>query len=294
MGRVLRALVHAIRILSGRNAARRGLTVFRDDVFIVSYPKSGNTWTRFLIGNLVHQSDPVTFANIEQIIPSIYVHPDRVLRRLPRILKSHEAFDPRYQRVIYIVRDPRDVAVSYYYYCLKHRWIPEATTLADFIPRFMAPEFEVEFGTWADNVLSWILMRRHSTDFLLLHYEEMLKQPQIELAKLAHFLNIEPTIERLNLALNLSSADRMRHLEKKEGDNWALTKGTRKDVPFVRTATAGGWRKVLRPEVVAEMEKTWGNAMDLVGYQLSSRSSALQQSTTTETKRVSSDKPFAT
>src|SRR5947199_5455833 len=94
---------YGIRALLGKNPAGRRLTVFPDDVFIVSYPKSGNTWARFLIGNLFHDDEPVTFANVEERVPSIYVHPDRALRRLPRILKSHECFDPRYRRVIYIV-----------------------------------------------------------------------------------------------------------------------------------------------------------------------------------------------
>jgi hypothetical protein len=269
--------MHAARVLTGRNAARRGLTVFADDVFIVSYPKSGNTWTRFLIGNLVHQSSPVTFANIENVIPSIYVHPDRVLRRLPRILKSHEAFDPRYPRVIYIVRDPRDVAVSYYHYCLKRRWIAERGTLEEFIPRFMTPEFEIQFGTWAENVLSWVLMRQRSTSFLLLRYEDMLQQPEVELTKIAQFLRIEATPERLRRAVSMSSADHMRELEKRQGDNWALTKGTRKDVPFVRAAKAGGWQSALTREAVVKLESTWSEAMELVGYTPSALSSSPQE-----------------
>ena len=60
----------------GQVPAGRRLTVFRDDVFLVSYPRSGNTWTRFLIGNLLDQEDPVTFANIESRIPEIYFFPE--------------------------------------------------------------------------------------------------------------------------------------------------------------------------------------------------------------------------
>src|SRR5258708_8153953 len=112
--RLLGALVQAGRVLTGRQIAGRGLTVFPDDIFLVSYPRSGNTWARFLLGNLIYQDDPITFSNLESRIPEIYFNRDRFLRELPRprMLKSHECFQPHYPRVIYIVRDPRDVAGS--------------------------------------------------------------------------------------------------------------------------------------------------------------------------------------
>src|SRR5437763_6232361 len=134
---------YGIRALLGKNPAGRRLTVFPDDIFIVSYTRSGNTWTRFPIGNLVYHDDPVTFANVEARIPEIYLFPDRILRSLsrPRILKSHECFDPRYKRTIYVVRDPRDVAVSLYYYSMKRKTIPQGYALDEFIPKFVAGEF---------------------------------------------------------------------------------------------------------------------------------------------------------
>src|SRR6266581_956224 len=47
-----------------------------DDVFIVSYPRSGNTWVRFLIANLLAPDDKITFRNIENYVPSIYKFAD--------------------------------------------------------------------------------------------------------------------------------------------------------------------------------------------------------------------------
>ncbi len=263
-------------VAAGKKVAARRLTVFPDDVFIVSYPKSGNTWTRFLIGNLVYE-DGVSFANIEYRIPSIYMHPDRVLRRLPRLLKSHECFDPRYRRVIYIVRDPRDVAVSCYHYYQKMRWLGDCP-LDDFVPRFMKPEFEINYGNWADHLKSWVCLRQSSEDFLLLRYEEMLEHPQAELARVAAFLKIAATPERLNRAVALSSADRMRELEKKEGHAWQLIKESRQDKPFVRAARSGGWREALSPESVARIEAAWGPAMRMAGYELFSAASVTSDS----------------
>ncbi|MGA2347505.1 MAG: hypothetical protein ABSF93_15935, partial [Candidatus Sulfotelmatobacter sp.] len=57
--RLVGALVQAGRVLTGRQIAGRGVTVFPDDIFLVSYPRSGNTWTRFLLGNLIDQNNPV-------------------------------------------------------------------------------------------------------------------------------------------------------------------------------------------------------------------------------------------
>src|SRR5262250_161756 len=125
------AMIYGIKQLFkymlGRDIAGRTLAVRPDDVFLVSYPRSGNTWTRFLVANLLHPHEPATFANIERMVPDIYVNSQVALLRVPhpRVLKSHEPFDPRYKKVVYIVRDPRDVAVSMYHWEIKRGRIRE-------------------------------------------------------------------------------------------------------------------------------------------------------------------------
>src|SRR2546426_5032921 len=100
-----------VKYLLGRDIAGRTLAVRPDDTFIVSYPRSGNTWTRFLVANLLHPETAATFAKIERLVPDAEAQSSRYLRKLPspRAIKSHSYFNPRYPRVIYIVRDPRDV-----------------------------------------------------------------------------------------------------------------------------------------------------------------------------------------
>jgi hypothetical protein len=271
MNRMLGTLLEAGRVLSGKKPAGRFVTVFDDDVFIVSYPRSGNTWARFLIGNLVSPNDPVTFANVESRIPEIYLFPDRTLRGLPRprILKSHECFDPRYKRVIYIVRDPRDVAVSYYHYAIKRKVIPDSYAIEEFVPRFLKAELDIQWSwaaSWSDHVRSWVLMRGNEGGFLMLRYEDILQNTRGELAKVASLLGLDPSEERLSRAIQLSSADHMRELEKKQSQDWKLTKSTRSDKPFVRAASSGNWHSELPAASVAEIESAWGATMERVGY----------------------------
>jgi hypothetical protein len=277
MSRTLRVLSEAKRVLTGRQMARRGATIFPDDVFVVSYPRSGNTWTRFLLGNLLHPDDPATFTNIESRVAEIYFNPDHVLRGLPRprLLKSHEAFHPNYPRVICIVRDPRDVAVSFYHHNVKARNIPDTYPMDEFIPRFIRAEFDPWWGSWADNVTSWIKMREGRETFLLVRYEDMKDDSQRELLKIATFLqkagfrNVAASAEELAKAVERSSPERMRELEKLAAKQYAQLKQTRQDKPFVRSAKAGGWKSALSPESVALIEKDWGAVMQDLGYSLS-------------------------
>lgn len=255
----------------GRIPAGRSLTVFPDDIFLVSYFRSGSTWSRFLFGNLIHQSEAVTFTNMQRLVPIIYDVPDRVLRRLPRVLKSHECFDPRYPRVIYIVRDPRDVAVSFYFFNLKVRVIPDGYSMDEFVKRFVAANvvpYADRLGCWEDHVLSWLRLRQGKPGFRLVRYEDLLADPTKKLAQLAQFLGIDSTPERISRAVQLSSVTHMQALEKKESRQWVTTKDTRQDIPFVREATSGGWRRKLSANAVRTIEEAWGGTMKELGYDL--------------------------
>jgi hypothetical protein len=264
LSRVSDVLFRTLRI-------ERDITLFPDDVFLTSYPRSGNTWTRFLVGNLVHQEEAVTFLNVERLVPDMYKHSDRTLRNLPRprIMKSHECFDPRYKRIIYVVRDPRDVAVSNYHWEMKQRSMGDSYPIETFVARWMDGVYWGRLGNWSDHVTSWLSTRHGKEGFLLLRYEDMLADPAREMGKVAVLLGIDPAPERLARAADLSSADRMRKLEKTQGDKWVQTRYTRQDKQFVRKAASGGWQQILPAESVKMIESAWGDIMKSLGYELS-------------------------
>lgn len=225
---------------------------------------------RFLVGNLVFAEDPVTFANVEQRVPSVYGMPNRQLRRLPRprYLKTHEAFCADYRRVIYVVRDPRDVLVSHYHFLVKTRRLQVGALVNDLLAAFLNQAFFERVGPWADHVMGWLAMSASREDFLFLRYEDLLGDAARELSKVAAMLGLPPDQERLDRAVRLSTAERMRTLEKKESRKWSTTKGTRSSVPFVRAAKSGQWSKVLPPESVFAIEAAWGPVIQALGYKL--------------------------
>ncbi len=119
--------------------------------------------------------------------------------------------------MIYIVRDPRDVALSEYDLLRKYRHIEDRYARERFIGDFVAgtgPLISAGWGTWGENVASWAFARGARPGFLLLQYEDLKARPEHELRRIAEFLGIDATPELVQTALDRSSADRMREMEK--------------------------------------------------------------------------------
>jgi len=266
-GRVKSAVKRAL----GLDLAGRHYTVYPDDTFLVSYPKSGNTWVRFLLANLMYPNESVGFANINRLLPAPGVITKRFLKTVPRprILKSHEPFDTRFRKVLYLVRDPRDVAVSEYHFDLKKRYIAADMTLERFIDPFLGGQTS-SYGSWWEHVASWVGPRYGNPAFLLTRYEDLLADPIGETGKIAEFLGIQADETRLRAAVERSSADKMRKLEKQDADKWSGTKNTRHEIPFVRAAKSGGWKESLPRQAVEQIEVAWFPLMNFLGYELQS------------------------
>jgi hypothetical protein len=301
MGQILRKVLYTAYYLLDKDVAGRTFEVFPDDIFLVSYPKSGNTWTRFLLGNLMNTDCRITFSNVERKVPDIYAASKNTLKKTPRprLIKSHECFDPRYRRVVYIVRDPRDVALSAYHYDRKGRNIPDGFPVETYITsRFLKTDeyfgtwgehagswlvnsknlfhisrvkngFLGTMGSWGENVMSWLGARGHDREFLLVRYEDLLADTHREMTRIAEFLRLDASAEKISKAVEFSSAENMKKLEIAENDQWVTTKKSRKDIPFVRAAKSGQWQEALPAVSVSEIEAVWGPIMQVLGYPLS-------------------------
>lgn len=253
----------------GLHRPGREMAILPDDSFLVSYPKSGNTWMRLLISNLLSPDKPADLRSVPLLVPELEAVTKRHLAnmRRPRVIKSHFPFDPRYPRVIYIVRDPRDVVISQYHYQRKVGLIDDQCTMAEYITRFLAGQTCRDNGSWGENVASWLVARDGDPRFLLIRYENLLSDSVYEMSRVADFLRISATAERLAQIVELGSADRMRKLEVTQPNAVSVMHG-RKDIPFVRAAKSGSWKSELEESLIRRIEAAWGPIMQYLGYEL--------------------------
>jgi len=261
---------YGLKYMLGTDIAGPRLAVFPEDIFLVSYPRSGNTWMRFLLANLIYPDQEVSFLTIGNLVADPARASRKFLKSLPRprILKSHYPFDSRYRKVVYLVRDPRDVAVSEYYFSLKKLRLDASVTIDQFVESFVAGDRSA-YGSWWENVASWIAARKGDPGFLLVRYEDLLRETVAELSRVASFLAIDRNPDAVRTAVQRSSFERMRQLEKAEASQWEGTRDTRQDIPFVRSGKTGGWRDVLSPRSVAWIESAWAPFLVSLGYELS-------------------------
>jgi hypothetical protein len=267
--------ISAVRYLSRRDPPGVLLKVWPNDIFLVSYPKSGNTWLRFLVANLLQQGPPVGLRDADRMIPSVDGRSKKFFSEMspPRVIKSHYCFQPAYRRMIYVVRDPRDVAVSQFYYQIKRGVLEPGASIEPFTSKFLAGEV-CPYGSWGENVASWLATHRHDPNFLLVRYEDMLAQILPIATSITRFLMLPEDPARIALAIQRSSLEAMRKLEKAESKQWESTKGTRQDLSFFRAGKTGEGRATLPRECVERIEKAWGPLMNSLNYSLTTTQEA--------------------
>jgi len=247
----------------------RNINVLDDDIFLVSYPKSGNTWFRFLIGNLI-STEQVTFLNMEKLVPAIYGNTNKYLSKIPspRILKSHEYFDPRYRTVLYLVRDPRAIAVSYFHHAKKFNIIDKSMNFETYLNLFLTGKLD-PYGSWKENVGSWLGALSGDQDrFYLIKYEDLIKNTFKELKQIAIFLKVDSDDKRINNAIESSAFEKMRKMEQDQKNEVKVFKNTNLEMPFIRKGKVNDWNAYFNRETLNKINSAFKDIMLQLGYEI--------------------------
>ncbi len=235
------------------------------DVFLVTYPKSGTTWLAFLLANLLRPEDhaPLNLQNYLRYVPDVNdIYWERgTLRHAslpdPRFFIGHMRYDAALPHVVYIVRDPRDVLVSYWH----HKRLTEPGFSLS-IEAFVQKDDHWPCR-WDEHVRDWLLPPRHPR-LLAVKYEEMQIGAAVVLQKVLAFAGVNRSSDDVARAVEASRFERMRSAEEHFG--LGKVEGV-KDERFVRRGKVGGWRDELGSASVRAIERAYGPVMLQMGYE---------------------------
>jgi len=244
------------------------LTVKNSDTFVASYPRSGNTWMRFLIGTLVF-SQKITWKNVEHFVPAMYAHSDKELLGAPspRFIKTHHPFNSKFPRAIYLIRDVRDVVISYYNWHLKMK---EGfnENFDCFFYKFLNGELGDNYGSWGENVKSWLSNKEKlRKGCLVLKYEDLNEDTEGELRKVLRFLDIDRSNKQIREAIEWCSFENMKRLEEKQKHEVERFKNSKQEKNFVRKGVSGQWQEELNDSHIRAVNEKFGSLLTRLGYE---------------------------
>jgi hypothetical protein len=250
----LRAPVYWVRHLGLRPA----------DIFFGSYPRSGSTWSRFVLYEILTGKE-AGFEAVNATLRGVQrrAHGMPVLPSGGRVVGSHEQYRKEYTRAMYLVRDCRDVMLSEYAYLSSLGFF--RGSFDEFIAGFVGAKGRVNgFGPWQKHVCSWLDSPISGTsNFLLLQYEDLRSNPEDAFQRITEFLGVNVSPETIKRALANNSLARMKEKEERAPQ---LPAG--KD-SFVRSGSVKGWRGKLSEGQLQLVEQYAGPVLARLGYETS-------------------------
>jgi hypothetical protein len=238
-----------------------------DDVFIVTYPRSGTTWMQMILYQLTTDGD-MDFPHIYEYCPW-FENSSRCAggfegRPSPRLFKSHLS----YRRIpkgpckyIYVARDGKDVAVSYYHLYRTHNGYEG--TFAEFFELFIRGK--VGCGSWFEHVKGW-WRHRNDPNVLFLRYEDLLGDLEGCLRRIIAFRGLDIPPERFPAILERCSFAFMKHHESQfdplTGSMWE--QGSQLNA-FLRRGKAGEGKERLSQGQAARFDRIFHSELGRAG-----------------------------
>lgn len=241
------------------------------DYLLLSLTNCGRTWLRVILGRAMqlHYAHWTALENVN--LHDLFSFSER-LPILPSIKPMHEKygqFGNRYERqkVILLVRDPRDAIVSRYH---QHK---------DELTQKLGCQSLDEYVCQGDDLAAYIQFyndwqqhRESARGFLMMRYEDMKANTLSEVQRVADFLGLPLTPDEINDAISYASFQNMRKMEL-EGSTQVRTRVmSARDVADpasfkVRKGSIGGYRAELAPESIAYVDSVVSAQLNAVyGY----------------------------
>lgn len=221
-----------------------------DDIFIVTYPKSGTTWLQMILYQLLTDGKmDIPHLNVfapyldDMLKGEVDMASYEAVSGARQVIKTHVPYRdiPRgCGRYIYVVRDGRDVAVSYYHH-YKRNGYPKS--FSEFYALFIAGE--VRFGSWFTHVRDWTT-NRDRLNVMFLRFEDLLADLRGSMHRIARFCGIDAaTIDWERAERNCSFDFMRRHEAKLDIKTRKSSLLSAEDNHFIRKGQTGEWRQFL-------------------------------------------------
>jgi len=183
---------------------------------------------------------------VNLIVPDVYANSHYFRFNEVCFFKSHERPQPNYKKVIYMLRDGREVLLSYYHMMNN---MGQNISLED----LYTGKINIYGGLWHEHVEAW-QKNPYQTDILWLKFEDIINNKLHVLKQICHFLEMERSNDELEKVVRLTSFDHMKSLEMRS--DWKKMKmaNFKEGKAFLRCGKINSYKAEVSEQLLAEFE----------------------------------------